>query len=287
MSDQASVETVGIVGAGLMGSGIAESVAIAGVRTLVYEPETAPLERSRQRLEASLDLAAERGKLELGAATEALERITHTTDLDDLLGCELVIEAVTEDERVKTDVFRRLDAALPPQAVLASNTSSVPIANLAAATSRPDRVVGLHFFSPVPVMRLVEVVPALTTSSEVERGRGFREPDRKAPDSLPGPRRLPRQRAADPVSRLRRELVRPGLRDARGHRRRHEARVRPPHGPADPMRLHRTGRRPRHLHVSWGGERLSCAHTRSTSATSARRRLCSSGCLGAPRAKGR
>ena len=94
----------------------------------------------------------------------ALRRVSHSTELGDLRGCELVVEAVTEDERIKIDVFRRLDELLPAGVILASNTSSIPIANLAGATARPHLVLGLHFFSPVPVMKLVEVVPALPTS---------------------------------------------------------------------------------------------------------------------------
>ena len=161
------METVGIVGAGFMGSGIAESTIVAGLRAVVYEPEAAPLERSRQRVAASLDRAVNRGKLEPDAATDALQRSTFTTGLVDLLGCDLVIEAVTEDERIKIEVFHRLDATIPPDAILASNTSSIPIANVAAATSRPDRVLGLHFFAPVAAMNLVEVVPTLATSADV------------------------------------------------------------------------------------------------------------------------
>jgi len=164
MSCHAAVERVGIVGAGFMGSGIAESATVSGLRAFVYEPDLAVVEQSHERVAASLDRAVSRGKLEPEAAADALARASFTTELDDLLGCELVIEAVTEDERIKTEVFRRLDASMPPEVILASNTSSIPIATLAAATTRPDRVLGTHFFSPVPVMKLAEIVPALTTS---------------------------------------------------------------------------------------------------------------------------
>jgi 3-hydroxybutyryl-CoA dehydrogenase len=161
------MRAVGIVGAGFMGSGIAEAVAVAGLRAVVHEPEPAPLAASRDRVEASLDRAVGRGKLAPGDASAALERISYTTELADLAGCELAIEAVTEDRSIKSGVFRRLDEALPPGAILASNTSSIPIADLAAATTSPHRVVGMHFFSPVPVMKLAEVVPALGTSPDV------------------------------------------------------------------------------------------------------------------------
>jgi 3-hydroxybutyryl-CoA dehydrogenase len=160
------VDAVGIVGAGFMGSGIAESAMVAGLRALVYEPDGDVLEPSRERIAGSLEQAVDRGTLDSAAASDALARSSFTTTLEDLLVCELVIEAVTEDQQVKADVFRQLDAAMPGDAILASNTSSIPIANLAAATRRPGRVLGLHFFSPVPAMRLVEIVPALTTDPE-------------------------------------------------------------------------------------------------------------------------
>jgi 3-hydroxybutyryl-CoA dehydrogenase len=161
------MRTVGIVGAGQMGSGIAESVAVAGIRVVVHEPHDGPLDRSYDRIAASLDKAVSRGKLDAGAASDALDAITHTTQFERLVGCELVIEAVTEDVAIKTGVFRELDELLAPHVILASNTSSIPITTLAAATSRPQQVLGLHFFSPVPVMALVEVVPAFETSEAV------------------------------------------------------------------------------------------------------------------------
>lgn len=161
------MDTVGIVGAGQMGSGIAEVVAVAGVRAVVHEPELAPLHASRERIGASLAKAVDRGKLDADAAAEATDRIIYTTQLDDLAECQLVVEAVTEDRVIKCDVFRRLDERLPRSVILASNTSSIPITTLAQATSCPDRVLGLHFFSPVPVMALVEIVPGYATSPDV------------------------------------------------------------------------------------------------------------------------
>ena len=158
------METVGIVGAGMMGSGIAEAVAVAGLRAIVYEPEGGPLERSQERIEASLEKAVARGKLPSDAASDARHAISHTTHIGDLVDAELVIEAVTEDEAIKTAVFRELDEVVGRDVILASNTSSIPITTLAAATARPHRVLGLHFFSPVPVMRLVEIVPGIQTS---------------------------------------------------------------------------------------------------------------------------
>ncbi len=168
------MDTVGIVGAGQMGSGIAEVVAVAGVRALVHEPHDAPLHGSEQRIGASLARAVDRGKLAPQDAAEAADRITFTTQIDDLAACQLVVEAVTEDRAIKCEVFRRLDERLPRDVILASNTSSIPITTLAQATSRPDRVLGLHFFSPVPVMTLVEIVPGYATSPDViEATEGF------------------------------------------------------------------------------------------------------------------
>jgi 3-hydroxybutyryl-CoA dehydrogenase len=170
----AMAETVGIVGAGFMGSGIAESAARGGYDVILHEPDAAVLARSRSRIEQSLLRAAEAGKLEGASAESVLARITPATELAAVSGAQLVVEAVYEDAQVKAAVFRELDRLLPPEIPLASNTSSIPIARLAAATAHPERVLGLHFFSPVPVMRLVEVVISLDTASEiVERAERF------------------------------------------------------------------------------------------------------------------
>ena len=155
---------IGVVGAGFMGSGIAESAARAGARVRLHEPDQAALDRSRSRIATSVDRAVSRGKLAESAAGSLLERITFTTDVEALVDAEIVIEAVYEDPEVKGPIFARLDDMLDDSVVLASNTSSIPIAQLASWTTKPQRVVGLHFFSPVPVMGLVEVVVALDTS---------------------------------------------------------------------------------------------------------------------------
>jgi 3-hydroxybutyryl-CoA dehydrogenase len=166
VQDAAAIDSVAVVGAGFMGSGIAESLARAGVDVLLYEPDAAPLERSRERTGASVGRAVRGGKLTQEEADDLLGRIAWTPELADLAGASLAIEAIVEDKAAKATVFAQLDELLGPDALIASNTSSIPIAELAAATSRPDRVLGLHFFSPVPVMRLVEVVVALETSDE-------------------------------------------------------------------------------------------------------------------------
>jgi 3-hydroxybutyryl-CoA dehydrogenase len=161
-----SISVVGVVGGGFMGSGIAESSAVAGKHVLVYEPEEGPLERSRVSVRRSVERAVSRGKIAEEEAESVIDRIVYTTRLADLEGADAVIEAVSEDARIKAEVFAHMDEALPDAQFLASNTSSIPIAELGSHTRQPDRVLGLHFFSPVPVMQLVEVVVALDTSDE-------------------------------------------------------------------------------------------------------------------------
>ncbi len=170
------IERVGIVGGGFMGSGIAESVARAGIEVLVHEPEDEPLERSRDRVAASAARAVEGGKLDAAEADALTGRITWTTEIGELAGCGLAIEAVVEDPHVKGEVFQRLDELLEPTALIASNTSSIPIAQLAAWTERRDRVLGMHFFSPAQVMKLVELVVGIETSEQTfERAGAFAE----------------------------------------------------------------------------------------------------------------
>ena len=163
-------ERVGVVGCGLMGAGIAEVCARAGLRVTVAERDAAAARAGRQRVERSLGRAVGHGKLSPEQRDAALERVTVVDDLGALHDSELVVEAVAEDERVKIDVFTRLDAVITrADTILASNTSSIPVIRLAAATSRPHMVVGVHFFNPVPVLRLVELVPSLLTSDETTR----------------------------------------------------------------------------------------------------------------------
>jgi 3-hydroxybutyryl-CoA dehydrogenase len=156
---------VGVVGCGLMGSGIAEVAARAGLDVTVVEFDAAAAERGLARIESSLATGVDRGKLADAARDAALDRIELTSDIDALADRELVVEAVTENEAVKVAVFERLDKVVASgDAVLASNTSSIPIMKLAMATQRPEAVVGLHFFNPVPVLKLVELVPSLLTA---------------------------------------------------------------------------------------------------------------------------
>lgn len=168
MSEQQTIERVGVVGAGLMGSGIAEVSARAGLDVVVVEANAAAAETARNRIEKSLTRASQAGKLDPAAAEGALSRLSFVTDVADLADRDLVIEAIVEDEGAKTALFEALDKAVQsPDAILASNTSSIPIMKLAMATGRPENVVGIHFFNPVPVLHLVELVVSLHTSPEV------------------------------------------------------------------------------------------------------------------------
>ena len=170
----AELEAVGVVGAGFMGSGIAESAARAGLAVTLHEPDEAPLVRSRGRIQTSVARAVEGGKLSAEDAEALVGRISWTTDPDALAGSGVVLEAVVEDAELKGRVFQTLDRLLGADVILASNTSSIPIAQLGSWTDHPERVLGLHFFSPVPVMKLVEVVVALDTDAGVvERAEDF------------------------------------------------------------------------------------------------------------------
>ncbi len=169
------MEKIGVVGCGLMGAGIAEVCARAGLEVVVVESSTAAVDSGRARLEQSLHRAAERGKI--ASADEALARIRVVQGLESLADRDLVIEAIVEDEATKVDLFSRLDKIVTSRdALLATNTSSIPIMKLGVATARPSHVLGIHFFNPVPVLSLVELVPSLLTFPEVtERARGFVE----------------------------------------------------------------------------------------------------------------
>jgi 3-hydroxybutyryl-CoA dehydrogenase len=153
-------EHILVVGAGQMGGGIAQVVAASGRRVSLYDAQPGATEKARAAMEKSLARLAEKG----GADPD--EVLARVSPVDDLVPADLMIEAVVEDAAVKEEIFRRADAALPRGAVLASNTSSIPISSLAAATSRPDKVIGMHFFNPVPVLKLVEIIRARDTSDE-------------------------------------------------------------------------------------------------------------------------
>ena len=170
------VKTVGVLGCGIMGSGIVEVVAKTGADVIFVERTDDRLERGQKSIEKSLGKAVEKGKLEEGERDAVLGRIKGTLNVDDLAGVDLVIEAVTEDLDTKIELFRRLDEITNPEVVLASNTSSLPLVQMATATKRPDKVLGMHFFNPPPVMKLLELVKSITTSDEtVEFAKAYGE----------------------------------------------------------------------------------------------------------------
>lgn len=171
------ITRVGVVGAGQMGSGIIEVCARAGSEVLVWEAKEEFLDGGRKRIAGSLDKAVSRGKLDAAERDAILGRISYTTDLGDFADRQLVIEAIVENPRVKAEVFGKLDDVVTdPEAILATNTSSLPVQSIAAATTRPERVMGLHFFNPVPVLPLVEHVVTLSTGEvQAERAHAYAE----------------------------------------------------------------------------------------------------------------
>jgi 3-hydroxybutyryl-CoA dehydrogenase len=160
------IKKVGVLGCGLMGSGIAQVAAAAGYETVVRDVSKELLDRGRAGIEKSLAKFVEKGKLDAAARDATLKRLTFTTTVADLKVVDVVIEAITEDLALKSALFKELDGLCGPATIFASNTSSLTIAEMAAATKRADRFVGLHFFNPVPLMQLVEVVRTVTTSDE-------------------------------------------------------------------------------------------------------------------------
>lgn len=161
-----SISRVGVIGCGLMGSGIAQTAAVAGFTTVARDVAEPLLEKGRAGILKSLGKLVEKGKLDQKRRDAAVGKLTFTTDLAALRACDIIIEAVTEDLDLKNGLWRELDRLCPPSTIFASNTSSLTIASMAASTTRSDRFVGLHFFNPVPLMPLVEVVRTVTTSRE-------------------------------------------------------------------------------------------------------------------------
>ncbi|MEI2703988.1 MAG: 3-hydroxybutyryl-CoA dehydrogenase [Ilumatobacteraceae bacterium] len=160
---------IGVLGCGLMGSGIAEVCARAGIDVVVVEATAEAVKAGRERVSGSLSRAVARGKLGEAERDEAMARLAFSDDWDMVAGCDLVVEAIVEDPALKVAAFERLSATVTaPDAILASNTSSIPIMRLATATNRPEHVIGLHFFNPVPMLPLVELVPSLMTSAETK-----------------------------------------------------------------------------------------------------------------------
>ncbi|NNU83676.1 3-hydroxybutyryl-CoA dehydrogenase [Geobacillus sp. BMUD] len=161
------VKTIMVVGAGQMGSGIAQVCAVAGYEVLLYDISSAQLDKGMANIQKLLARQVEKGKMAAEDKDAALSRLVRSTDLHDAEKADLVIEAVVENMDVKTKLFAELDEIARPETILASNTSSLPITEIAAATKRPEKVIGMHFMNPVPVMKLVEIIRGLATADEV------------------------------------------------------------------------------------------------------------------------
>jgi 3-hydroxybutyryl-CoA dehydrogenase len=171
-----AIATLGIVGAGLMGSGIAEVAARYGIGTTVCEVDQRALDAARQRIQRSLDRGRDTGKLSDQQVAEILSRIGYTTDIEELAPSDIVVEAIAERLSDKVTLFEKLDRIVRDDAILATNTSSLPIIEIARATRRPEAVIGTHFFNPPPVMKLLELVRSIATSDPtMETARGFGE----------------------------------------------------------------------------------------------------------------
>jgi 3-hydroxybutyryl-CoA dehydrogenase len=170
----ADIKKVGVLGCGLMGSGIAQVAAAAGYQTIVRDVSDAAMSKGKAGIAKSLDKFVEKGKLPAAERDATLARLSYVTDVAALKDCDIIIEAVTEDLELKNGLWKQLDALCPAHTLFASNTSSLTIAAMASATRRADRFVGLHFFNPVPLMQLVEVVRTVTTSpATFDRAFGF------------------------------------------------------------------------------------------------------------------
>jgi 3-hydroxybutyryl-CoA dehydrogenase len=163
------IKTIGVIGAGTMGNGIAQVAARAGFNVILRDVKNEFLERGMAAVDKSLQRDVDKERLKEEEKRAVINRIQTSTEMDALAEADLVVEAVTEDVNVKSDVFRQLDKLTRPEAILASNTSSISITKLGAATQRPDKVIGMHFMNPVPVMKLVEIIRGIATSDETYR----------------------------------------------------------------------------------------------------------------------
>jgi 3-hydroxybutyryl-CoA dehydrogenase len=176
------IKRLGIVGSGIMGSGIAEVAAKAGIEVLLRSRKQETADAMVSALTKSLDKQVEKGKLDGTERDQVLSRVTGTHDLHALKDCDLIIESVVEDLDVKKELFRKLDLAVKDEAILATNTSTLPVVDLAVVTERPERVCGIHFFNPAPMMSLVEIVRPLTASDDtIASARAFAEACGKGP----------------------------------------------------------------------------------------------------------
>jgi 3-hydroxybutyryl-CoA dehydrogenase len=162
----AGFKQIGVVGAGQMGAGIAQVAAASGLQVQLADISSTQVEKAKSGIQKSLEKLVEKGKLTADQKDQTLKNLKFETTIESLSGCDLVIEAIVENESVKRELFQKLDKLLKHEAVIASNTSSIPITRLAAYTTRPDRFIGMHFMNPVPLMKLVEIISGMATSKE-------------------------------------------------------------------------------------------------------------------------
>lgn len=160
------IQTFGVIGAGQMGSGIAQVAAMSGMNVVMNDIQEAFVDRGLKTIEKFFDRSIEKGKMTAAQKAEVMGRIKPSTDINDMAGTDFVVEAATENEALKFEIFKMLDQACRPEVILGSNTSSIPIGRIAAQTKRPEKVIGMHFMNPVPIMKLVEVIRGIATSDE-------------------------------------------------------------------------------------------------------------------------
>lgn len=166
MANIAGFKSVGVIGGGQMGSGIAQVCAVAGLKATLVDINPKQIETAKAGIQTSLEKFASKGVLTSDQAAAALKLMNYSSELSSLADCDIIIEAIVENEKIKAELFSALDKIAKPDCILASNTSSIPITRLGATTSRPDKFIGMHFMNPVPIMKLVEVIPGLATAEE-------------------------------------------------------------------------------------------------------------------------
>ena len=236
-----SIKTVGVLGCGLMGSGIAQTCAAAGYRTIARDVSDAAVQKGIESIRVFLDNGVAKGKVTSEARDTTIGNLSGVTDLAALKDCDLVIEAIVENLREKRRTYEALEGLVPPHAIFLSNTSSLCITELAATTRRPDRFGGLHFFNPVPLMKLVEVIRGLTTSDETyQQSLAFARSLGKEPVTAPDCPGFIVNRLLVPYSARCHPRLRTRIGKPRRHRRRDEARMWTPHGALHASRLCRS-----------------------------------------------
>ncbi len=232
-------ETIGVIGAGTMGNGIAQTAANAGFNVVMCDVKPDLVDKGVANISKSLDRFVKKETLTEEQKAEILGRITTTTEIEKLKGCSLIVEAATENFDIKRQIFEKLDSIAPAETILSSNTSSISITKIAAVTKRPDKVIGMHFFNPVPLMKLVEVIRGIATSDETyAKVKTLSEQFGKVPvecNDYPG---FVSNRVLMPMINEAVFAAARGSCNQRSDRRDNEARDEPPDGPVDPRRLY-------------------------------------------------